>query len=120
MSDQTDEEPRPLTVEEVAAKFGVTDQSVRNWITSGRLRATRHGRVWRVRREDLDKMTAQEHGEPRALGVHRDPWDPATLGVPFRRNSKRTDTRSVWDGEPQPVVLTKRGRHRQMKPETGG
>jgi len=39
-----------LTVQEVAARWGVTDRTVRNWIYAGRLPAVRAGagRPWRI------------------------------------------------------------------------
>ncbi|WP_224372330.1 helix-turn-helix domain-containing protein [Hyalangium versicolor] len=45
-----------MTVKEIAAHCGVTEQTVRDWIKAGYLPARRPGagRIYRIRREDLD------------------------------------------------------------------
>lgn len=45
-----------LTVEEVAAKLKVERESVRRWIRSGELPATKLGRVFRVHPDDLARF----------------------------------------------------------------
>jgi excisionase family DNA binding protein len=80
-----------LTVEQVAATMNVTEATVRTWIKSGALTASRPsagekvGRVYRVCRADLDAFTAgarspiaQEHEDIKAeaanivtLATHR-------------------------------------------------
>jgi len=59
-----------LTVPQIATEIGVTQISVREWIRSGRLRAIKAGRSYRVRRSDLDRMTAVNGGDqaPRPSG----------------------------------------------------
>jgi excisionase family DNA binding protein len=47
-----------LTVAEVAALLKLNEQTVRNWIDSGRLSALRVGRRVRIKRSDLDAMLA--------------------------------------------------------------
>lgn len=42
-----------LTPVEVAARLRVTDDTVRNWIRRGQLKATRAGKQYRVTEEDL-------------------------------------------------------------------
>lgn len=44
------------SVKEVAEKLGVTQQSVRNWYTAGKLTIVRAGRVVRIRPSDLRKF----------------------------------------------------------------
>ena len=47
-----------LTVKEVAAEFGVHHNTVRNWVTSGQIKAHRLGsRLLRFKREDVLAMT---------------------------------------------------------------
>jgi excisionase family DNA binding protein len=58
-----------VTVPEISAELGVSQVSVREWIRSGRLPAIRAGRSYRVRRSDLDRMTAVGGaGQPRPSG----------------------------------------------------
>ena len=44
-----------LSVKDIADKFGVTDEWIRDLIQAGRIKATKIGR-WRVRPEDLEKF----------------------------------------------------------------
>jgi len=46
--------PRLLTPEEVADLLRVSRRTVYNWFRSGQLPAMRIGKVWRIRREDID------------------------------------------------------------------
>ncbi|SDE80842.1 helix-turn-helix domain-containing protein [Ruegeria marina] len=50
-----------LSVKEVAALFRVCPKTVRRWIQSGELPATRLGRDWRIARNNL-KAHAAAHG----------------------------------------------------------
>jgi excisionase family DNA binding protein len=86
-----------LTVEQIAAEFQLTPQTIRNWIKSGALPAIKVGHVYRVRREDLDTMMRRHQGETAPLGIHRDLWAPETLGLPYRRGEDRRQP-SIWDG----------------------
>jgi len=45
---------RFLTPEEVAGLLRVSRRTVYNWLRSGQLPALRIGKVWRVRREDIE------------------------------------------------------------------
>jgi excisionase family DNA binding protein len=50
------EEPRMLTVEEVARRLATSEETIRRWLRSGRLRGVRLGATragWRVSEEDL-------------------------------------------------------------------
>jgi excisionase family DNA binding protein len=47
-----------LTVKEVACTFRVCPKTVRRWIKSGELPATRVGRDWRIARADLRAIAA--------------------------------------------------------------
>ena len=57
-----------LSVREVAATFRVSAKTVRRWIESGTLPATRPGRDWRVARSDLHDL-AQRRGNQAAAHV---------------------------------------------------
>jgi len=86
-----------LTVEQIAAEFQLTSQTIRNWIKSGALPAIKVGHVFRVRRADLDAMMTRHQGETAPLGIHRDLWAPETLGLPYRPAEDRRQP-SIWDG----------------------
>ena len=45
-----------LTVEEIAQQLKMHVDTVRGWIRDGKLKATRFGRDYRVKREDFDKF----------------------------------------------------------------
>lgn len=47
-----------LSASEVAKEFQVTDQTIRNWIKSGALKAIKIGRDHRIRREDVDEPSS--------------------------------------------------------------
>ena len=47
-----------LSVKEVANLFRVCPKTVRRWIKSGRLSATRLGRDWRIAKTDLKSLAA--------------------------------------------------------------
>lgn len=57
-----------LSVREVAATFRVSTKTVRRWIASGALPATRLGRDWRLARSDLHAL-AQRRGNQAATHV---------------------------------------------------
>jgi excisionase family DNA binding protein len=44
------------TIEEIADRLQVSDQTIRRWIKSGSLPAYKPGREWRIRTEDLEKF----------------------------------------------------------------
>jgi len=52
--------PRMYTDHEVAARYQVHVRTVRNWITSGRLRGCRIDRYWYVRADWLDEFERKE------------------------------------------------------------
>jgi excisionase family DNA binding protein len=47
-------EDRLLTPEEVASILAVSPKSVREWLRRGKLKGVKAGRLWRVRKRDLD------------------------------------------------------------------
>ena len=52
-----------LTVEEIAQELKMHVDTVRGWIRDGKLKATRFGRDYRIRREDYEKFI-QERTTP--------------------------------------------------------
>jgi excisionase family DNA binding protein len=48
--------PKYLNARQAAKRLGVTDRTVRNWIKSGRLRAEKHGRAFRIREDAIGKI----------------------------------------------------------------
>ena len=92
-----------LTVSEVASEFQVTAQTIRNWIEHGVLPATRIGRGYRIRREDLDALLTRANAESTSLANRRDVWAPTTTSLPRRHDPGAP--RSVWDGATTPPAL---------------
>lgn len=43
-----------LTPEEIAKHLSVTDRTVYTWLRTGRLKAVKLGRLWRIREKDLE------------------------------------------------------------------
>jgi excisionase family DNA binding protein len=85
-----------LTVSEVASEFQVTAQTIRNWIEHGVLPATRVGRGYRIRREDLDALLTRANAQSTSLATRRDVWAPTTTSLPRRHDPGAS--RSVWEG----------------------
>lgn len=52
-----------LKVEDIARELDLHVNTVRGWIRDGKLKATRFGRDYRVKREDFDKFV-QERTTP--------------------------------------------------------
>lgn len=53
---------RFLRTEEVAAILDVSERTIRDWCHTGRLKAVKVGRDWRVRVSELDAL---ENGPPK-------------------------------------------------------
>jgi excisionase family DNA binding protein len=85
-----------LSASEVAKEFQVTDQTIRNWIKSGALKAIKIGRDHRIRREDVDELLSRAQAESASLATRRDIWQPKTMGLPHRRGEAH-EPPSVWD-----------------------
>ena len=47
-----------LTINDIKAELHVSHETVRQWMLSGRLRHVKAGRMYRVRRSDLERMLA--------------------------------------------------------------
>lgn len=54
-----------LTTDQAAAAAGVEPKTIREWISSGRLAATKRGRQHRIARADLDRATRGDTQDPR-------------------------------------------------------
>jgi excisionase family DNA binding protein len=50
---------RPLSTEAAAAYAGVSAATIREWVSTGQLRAQRAGRVIKIRQGDLDAFLAR-------------------------------------------------------------
>lgn len=50
-----DDFQKQLTVKDIAKKFGVTEEWIRDLIQAGKIKATKIGR-WRVKPEDLERF----------------------------------------------------------------
>jgi excisionase family DNA binding protein len=51
--------PYTLRVREVARRFDVTEETIRDWINSGKLSAIKLGRSWRVSSEDVERISQE-------------------------------------------------------------
>lgn len=49
------------TTQQIADAFQVTTETVRNWITSGQLKALKLGNEWRVPQSDLATFTRERY-----------------------------------------------------------
>nr|WP_237082917.1 helix-turn-helix domain-containing protein [Mycobacteroides abscessus] len=45
-----------MTTAEAAVELGKTDRCVRRWCEQGGLKARKHGRIWLVRRVDVETL----------------------------------------------------------------
>lgn len=52
-----------LTPVQVAQMLGITERAVRNFCVRGAMRATRIGRVWRIRSEDVATFLASRSNQ---------------------------------------------------------
>jgi excisionase family DNA binding protein len=64
-----DREESFLTVAEVAERLRLNQQTVRNWIDQGSLRAVRVGRRVRIRRSDFERLVEGDEAAPGARGT---------------------------------------------------
>jgi excisionase family DNA binding protein len=53
-----------LTINDIKAELHVSHETVRQWILSGRLPHVKAGRMYRVRRSDLERMLAATPSSP--------------------------------------------------------
>jgi excisionase family DNA binding protein len=96
-----------MNVGRAAEALAVSAQTIRNWIDAGVLPATKIGRNWRIRREDIDALLARAEAGSGALATRRDVWAPQTMGLPHRR--RNTDGQvSIWDAADSLTLPRKR------------
>ena len=62
-----------LNVQQVAAQLSVTSQTVRSWIDSGKLKAGRVGKAYRILRRDVYAML--EHAATDRQTADHDMWE---------------------------------------------
>ncbi len=75
-----------LTVAEVAQKLQLNQQTVRNWIDQGSLRALRVGRRVRIKRSDFERLLAEGYTNGGGSGQDAGPsaedfWGGEPVGV---------------------------------------
>ena len=75
-----------LNVQQVAAQFSVTPQTVRSWIDSGKLKAGRVGKAYRILRRDLYAML--EHAATERQTPDHDMWEDR---APQLQPTRQTD-----------------------------
>jgi excisionase family DNA binding protein len=94
-----------LLVSQVAAEFAVTEQTVRAWLHSGKLKARRVGKAYRIMRSDvlamLEAAPTGERGQPTDL-AQRDPPAPEAPG-----ESHPSGQKQVWPSgdTPSPPLI---------------
>jgi excisionase family DNA binding protein len=130
-------EPGALRVPDVAERLGVDEQTVRNWIRTGKLPATRWGpedaKVIRVAEVDLEGLGARPAGPATlVLHVHRDRESARTVRFEEVAADEPAITalslsRAALDqlGDPNDLTITvragappRRGRPRTPRPAT--
>jgi excisionase family DNA binding protein len=66
MTDNTADQPEFLTVSQIAKRLQMSPQTVRTWIEEGMIRGIRVRKVWRVPREDFERLLASLESGPAA------------------------------------------------------
>lgn len=56
------EDERFYTIKEVAELLKVSDGGVRKWLKSGKLKGIKLGRIWRIKKSDLDEFVNERRG----------------------------------------------------------
>lgn len=61
-------EKQVYTIQEVARLLQFSEQTIRDWVRSGRIKAARPGlRAWRIPRSEVERLLAQMQIDPHAL-----------------------------------------------------
>ena len=58
------------TVTEVAKKFSVSRQTVLKWINNGKIKAVKVVKVYRIPKEEIDRLIDKQRKEDEKNGVH--------------------------------------------------
>ncbi len=83
-----------LLVSQVAADFAVTEQTVRAWLHSGKLKGRRVGKAYRILRSDvLAMLEAAPTGE---RGQHTGLWERDAPALEAAGESRRSGQKQVW------------------------
>ncbi len=56
------EDERFYTIKEVAELLKVSDGGVRKWLKTGKLKGIKLGRIWRIKKSDLDEFVNERRG----------------------------------------------------------
>lgn len=56
------EDERFYTIKEVAELLKVSDGAVRKWLKSGKLKGIKLGRIWRIKKSDLEEFLNEKRG----------------------------------------------------------
>jgi excisionase family DNA binding protein len=78
-----------LSPEEVGDRLGVSVYTVRRWIKTGRLRAFKPGKEYRIQESDLEEFLRAREVRPKAPS--RSPLEPSLL------NGLEEERRAAWD-----------------------
>jgi len=56
------EDEKFYTIKEVAELLKVSDGGVRKWLKTGKLKGIKLGRIWRIKKSDLDEFVNERRG----------------------------------------------------------
>jgi len=56
------EDERFYTIKEVAELLKVSDGGVRKWLKTGKLKGIKLGRIWRIKKSDLEEFINERRG----------------------------------------------------------
>jgi excisionase family DNA binding protein len=98
-----------LLVSQVAAEFAVTEQTVRAWLHSGKLKGHRVGKAYRIRRSDVTAMLDAAPTGERGLDVGL--WERDSPGLEAAGGTRRAGQKQVWPSAdtPSPPLLPRGG-----------
>ena len=94
-----------LLVSQVATEFAVTEQTVRAWLHSGKLKGRRVGKAYRILRSDvLAMLEAAPTGE---RGQHTGLWERDAPKLEAPDGSRRSGQKQVWPSgdTPSPPLI---------------
>mgnify|MGYP001014333966 CR=1 FL=1 len=56
------EDEKFYTIKEVAELLKVSDGGVRKWLKTGKLKGIKLGRIWRIKKSDLEEFLNEKRG----------------------------------------------------------
>jgi excisionase family DNA binding protein len=112
-----------LTVAEVADLLKLNQQTVRNWIDQGSLRALRVGRRVRIMRSDLERMLEEGYRAGPATATQptgpsaEDFWGGVAVGIAEPADLAEAAGQEIADqsDEREPVSADEAGRHEDYR-----